>query len=127
MQKTSLYILIVFFFIAGVYHFMNPQFYLPLIPDYLPFPEAINLLSGTLEIVFALLLIPVKTRKSTSMLICVLLIAFIPSHIYFIHAGSCFENSICVAPWIAWIRLLVIHPLLIYWTWYAGNLKTLKS
>lgn len=127
MQKLSFYAFLIFFLVAGIYHFINPQFYLPLIPDYLPWPELINLMSGLLEIILALLLLPLKTRKLGSILIIILLIAFIPSHLYFIQNGSCAENSICVAPWIAWIRLMVIHPLLIYWAWYIGTLKTLKS
>ena len=40
-----------FFVIAGLNHFRDPGFYLPLIPDYLPFPEVLNVLSGVLEVV----------------------------------------------------------------------------
>ncbi|WP_340199512.1 hypothetical protein [Ascidiimonas sp. W6] len=112
---------------AGLYHFVNPQFYLPLIPDYLPYPNEINTLSGMVEILFALLLLSIKTRKIASLGIIILLVAFIPSHVYFIQTGSCAENSLCVSPWIAYIRLLLIHPLLIYWAWFVGTIKTLKS
>ncbi len=122
-KKVSLYILIVFFLFAGVYHFVNPELYLPLIPKYFPMPEVINWVSGMLEILLAFGLIPLKTRKLAAIGIIVLLIAFIPSHVYFIQIGSCIESSLCVAPWVAWIRLLVIHPLLIYWAWYAGSCK----
>jgi uncharacterized membrane protein len=123
-KKVSLYGLIIFFLVAGVNHFLNPSFYLPLIPDYLPEPELINLLSGVLEVLQALGLILLKTRKIASLGIILLLVLFIPSHIYFLQIGSCAEGSLCVTPWIAWIRLLVIHPLLIYWAWNAGTPKT---
>ena len=122
-KKISLYVLIGFFLFAGVYHFVNPELYLPLIPKYFPMPEVINWVSGIFEILLAVGLLPLKTRKPASLGIIILLIAFIPSHVYFIQIGSCLESSLCVAPWVAWIRLLVIHPLLIYWAWYAGTYK----
>jgi hypothetical protein len=44
-----------------------------------------------------------------------MLISFIPAHIYFIQIGSCVEGGMCVSEWIGWARLLIIHPLLIWW------------
>jgi len=110
-------VLIGFYVFAGSYHFINPEFYFGLIPDYLPYPKLINYLSGFLEIVLAIGVAIPKTRGFAVKGIIILLILFIPSHIYFIQVGSCVEAAFCVAPWIAWMRLLVIHPLLIFWAW----------
>lgn len=110
-------LLISFYAFAGSYHFINPEFYYGLIPDYLPFPEFINYASGVLEIGLAIGVAIPKTRRRAVIGIIVLLVLFIPSHIYFIAVGSCVENNLCVAPWIAWVRLLLIHPVLIYWAW----------
>ena len=49
-----------------------------------------------------------------------MLIAFIPSHIWFIEIGSCVEGGLCVDEWISWLRLLIIHPVLIYWAYWVG-------
>ena len=110
-------ILIGFYLFAGSYHFINPEFYSDLIPDYLPFHSAINYLSGFLEIVFGIGVAFPKTRMFAAKGIIVLLILFIPSHVDFILKGSCVESAFCVSPWIAWLRLLIIHPILIYWAW----------
>ena len=110
-------ILIGFYLFAGSYHFINPEFYSDLIPDYLPFHSAINYLSGFLEIVFGIGVAFPKTRMFAAKGIIVLLILFIPSHVDFILKGSCVESAFCVSPWIAWTRLLIIHPILIYWAW----------
>jgi len=118
-KKLLKYLLIVFYVFAGINHFLNPRFYLGLIPDYLPIPQLINYLSGVLEITFGLGVIFSKTRKISCIGIIFLLIAFIPSHIYFIQIGSCVEEGLCVSPWISWLRLIVIHPLLIYWAWFV--------
>ena len=111
------WLLIAFYVVAGINHFLNPKFYLDLIPPYIPFPEFINICSGVLEVLLALGVIFTKTRSLAVIGILVMLLAFIPSHIFFIQIGSCVENSLCVEPWLAWVRLLVIHPLLIVWVW----------
>ena len=110
-------LLIIFYAFAGSYHFINPEFYYPLIPDYLPYPELINYTSGIFEIILAIGVAIPKTRLLAVKGIILMLIAFIPSHIYFITEGGCMSDSLCVSIWVAWVRLIIIHPLLIYWAW----------
>lgn len=110
-------LLIAFYAFAGSYHFINPEFYADLIPDYLPYHSVINYASGLLEISLALGVALPKTRLLAVKGIIVLLILFVPSHVYFIQIGSCVESAFCVSPWVAWVRLLIVHPLLIFWAW----------
>lgn len=49
-RRISLILLSVGFIFAGVYHFINPEFYLPMMPDYLPAHEGLILASGAFEI-----------------------------------------------------------------------------
>ncbi|MGY6522663.1 MAG: DoxX family protein [Mongoliitalea sp.] len=121
MKTLAAYALAGFFLVGGLNHFINPHFYLPLIPDYLPYPEFLNLVSGFLEIIAGLALVIPKFRKMGAWLVIILMVLFIPSHVYFIQIGSCVENGLCVPEWVAWVRLLVIHPLLIYWAWIVKN------
>jgi uncharacterized membrane protein len=121
-RRTSLIGLVIFYLFAGSYHFINPSFYLPLIPPYLSaWATEINVLSGFLEMLFAVLLIPKRTRSWAGTGIIILLIAFIPSHIYFIQKGIFQLGPYTVTPLIGWLRLLVIHPLLILWAWFASR------
>ena len=115
LKKLNLFLLSGFYVFAGVNHFINPQFYYGLIPDYVPFHELINVLSGIAEISLGIGVIFQKTRKWSSYLLVAMLISFIPAHVYFIQIGSCIEGGMCVAEWIGWVRLLFIHPLLIWW------------
>jgi uncharacterized membrane protein len=110
-----------FFVVAGLNHFVNPGFYLPLIPGYLPFPDAINVLSGAIEIVLGAALFFSATRKVAAFGVIALLVAFVPSHVHFIEIGSCVAGSLCVPAWVAWLRLVVIHPLLILWAYRASK------
>lgn len=110
----SLRIMTAFYILAGLNHFLNPAFYLPLIPDGLPYPELINIAAGFAELLLGLGLMLPAIRSISAYLIIIMLLAFVPSHVHFIKVGSCTE-SLCVSPWIAWARLLIVHPFLIYW------------
>ncbi len=113
---------IIFYVFAGYNHFANPSFYLPVIPPYLSmWASEINLLSGIIEIVLGLLLIPKYTRRYAGWGIILMLIAFIPSHIYFIQKGAFTLGGITMNPTISWIRLLIAHPLLIVWAWQISK------
>jgi|AntRauTorckE6833_2_1112554.scaffolds.fasta_scaffold39321_2 uncharacterized membrane protein len=110
-----------FYFLAGFNHFINPEFYLPLIPPYLPYPEEINVLSGIVEIILGIGVLLPRTRKVASYAIIAMLLAFIPSHVYFIQIDSCIEAGLCVPEWIGWLRLMIIHPILLFWAWEVGK------
>jgi uncharacterized membrane protein len=113
MKTIGKYAFALFFVVAGANHFINPDFYLPLIPPFFPYPEAINLLSGIVEIALGVGLALPNFQKYAAYGIVLLMVAFIPSHVYFIQIGSCIEGGLCVPPWIGWVRLLLVHPLLI--------------
>ncbi len=123
LKKANLYLLSGFYVFAGVNHFIDPDFYFALIPDYLPFHEAINYLSGFIEILLGCGVLFQKTRKISSYLIVLMLLSFTPAHIYFLQIGSCVEGGLCVSEWISWVRLLVIHPLLIIWALSIKNVE----
>ena len=127
MKRISLYLQAVFYTFAGINHFVDPEFYYPLIPDYLGYPETINYLSGAVEIAFGLMLFFNATRKTAAYLITLMLIAFIPSHVYFIQLGSCIDGGLCVPEWLGWLRLIIIHPLLIWWAWGVRNVDFDKT
>ena len=117
MKKISFYGLVIFFILAGLNHFIDPEFYYPLIPPYFPFPIWINVISGLLEIVLGTALLLSGYRRYAAYGLIILLILFIPSHVYFIQVGGCIDGGLCVPAWIAWVRLIVIHPLLLWWIW----------
>ena len=134
MKKLSLYLFSIFYGIAGVFHFIFREVYHTVIPSYLPYPSAINYISGTLEILVAVLIwIPLplqfrintsllQSRKLASQITIIMLVAFIPAHIYFIQNEGC-AGSFCLPNWIGWLRLVIIHPFLIYW---AYKIRTIK-
>jgi uncharacterized membrane protein len=122
LKIIGLYLMAGFYLFGGINHFRTPEFYLPLIPSYLPAPDLLNILAGIAEIVLAIGLLIPNTRKWAAWGVIAMLLAFIPSHVYFIQLGSCIPDVLCAAEWMGWVRLLLIQPLLIAWAWiYTRN------
>ena len=122
LQQILFFILIAFYIFAGYNHFASPSFYLPIIPPYLSdWANEINLLSGILEIILGILLIPKSTRPYAAKGIIILLILFIPSHIYFIQKGIFTLGTIKITPTLSWFRLLIGQPILMLWAWWASK------
>lgn len=123
-KKVVIHGLAYFYLAAGINHFISPDFYLPLIPPFFSKPELINVLAGIAEFLLGLGVLYYPTRRRAGFGIVLLLIAFVPSHIYFIQIGSCVAGGLCVPLWLGWIRLVLIHPILIFWGyWVAKNDK----
>ena len=120
MKKIALFLLIIFYIIAGINHFWHAKFYYPIIPPYFqPWAYHLNFIVGLAEISLAVMMAFAFSRKLAAIGIIVMLVAFIPTHIYFIQIGSCVPNGLCVPAWIGWARLLIIHPILIAWAWWC--------
>lgn len=117
LKKTSLILLIALYLVAGSNHFRQPEVYLKLIPPYLPFPKILNLAAGFFEIVFGFMLIFKPTRKYAVYGIILMLIAFIPAHVYMIQIAPFMLGELTVTKTGAWIRL-PLQAVLILWAYW---------
>lgn len=115
-KKLLLYSFIGFYAFAGVMHFIQPDIYLEVIPDWLGNASLLNYIAGAVELSIAVMACFKLTRKLASYTTIAMLLAFVISHAYFIQIGSC-AGDLCIPAWIGWIRLIIIHPLLILWAW----------
>lgn len=123
-KKVIVHTMAYFYIAAGVNHFVSPDFYFPLIPPFFSNPGLVNLLAGIAEVLLGLGILYYPTRARAAWGIMLMLISFIPSHWYFIQIGSCISDGLCVPAWVGWLRLVVIHPILILWAvWVAINPK----
>lgn len=117
--------MILFYFLAGFNHFIKPTNYINLIPSYLLWPETLNYLAGFFELIFAILLIPIKTRRYASWGIILMLIAFMPTHIYMIQKASINPlelGKIKITPFIAWLRI-PLQGILVIWAYCCSKMK----
>jgi uncharacterized membrane protein len=112
----SRYFFAVVFIAGGIYHFVNPGFYLKFMPGFIPFPFFMILVSGFLEILGGLGLLFKITRKYAALLVILLLISFFPVHIDHILKGGQINQEISIPPAATWLRL-AFQFVMIFWTW----------
>ena len=62
-----------FFVVAGINHFLNPEFYDNIVPDFIPFPRFVHLLTGVVEITLPLFFFT-RFRKEAAILMIIFLI-----------------------------------------------------
>ena len=102
------------FALAGVLHFILPEYYLKIMPPVLPAPLFLVYLSGAFEIVLGvLLLIPKYTRLAAYGLIA-LLIAVFPANIYMATNPQLFSQFSSTALY-ARLPLQIVLMGLIFW------------
>ena len=71
---------------VGVAHFINADFFLHIMPDYLPWHLELVYISGAIEIILGALVLFKKTRKLAGWGLIVLLIAVFPANIYLVQS-----------------------------------------
>ena len=81
LKNITVYSLSLFYIGVGFKHFTDIDFFLVIIPPFIPYPEIMVYISGLFEIVFGALLIPRKTHKYGALGLLVLLIAVFPVNI----------------------------------------------
>ncbi len=108
------YLLALFFVLAGVNHFINPGFYLKIMPPYLPWHLVLVYLSGFLEIALGILLpIPKFTHLAAWGLIA-LLIAVFPANIHMAVNHELFPEYRAMTLWLR-LPLQLVLMALSYW------------
>jgi len=117
LKKVSTITLILGYITAGINHFRVPGFYIAIIPQYIPYPQFMNVAAGIFEIIFGLGLAFTPTRKIAAWGIVLMLAAFVPVHISMITDAPFKVGSTTVGPLLAWLRL-ALQPVLMVWAWW---------
>ena len=102
-----------FFINIGVDHFVNPEFYLAIMPDYLPLHLEAVYISGFFEILGGVSVLFHRLRSAAGWGLVVLLIAVFPANIHMAINTDLFPD---IAPMLLYIRL-VFQFIFIYWAY----------
>jgi uncharacterized membrane protein len=85
-------------------HFTDPDFFLAIMPDYLPFHQEAVYISGFFEILLGGMLLFQKSRKVAGWGLIVLLIAVFPANIY-LAQNEAAQQAIDISQTAAIVRL----------------------
>ena len=105
-----------FYVVAGIIHFLGPQFYRPIIPSWVPCHDPVIYISGVLEIVFGILLLIPTIRNLAAWAIIILLIVIFPANVQMMLNYLHGHNPLL---WVAILRL----PFQILLIWWAYNTR----
>ena len=107
------YFLGVLFILAGALHFLKTEFYLKIIPPYLPYPRELVYISGMAAMALGLLLLLLKRTRIVSWGAILFLIAVFPANIHMALHPELFPG---IPAWVSWVRL-PFQGALIYWAY----------
>ena len=123
MKRASLYLMSLFYVLAGINHFYNPHLYETIMPAYIGYHLPLIYISGVAEILLALLLIPNYTRRITAMLIVIMLVIFLWLHVQMLID---FWNRNDKNLWIAILRI-PMQFILIWWAYSFASVTKQKK
>ena len=85
-KLITIYFMSIAYAYVGVRHFIDPDFFLAIMPNYLTFHLEFVYLSGIAEVVLGLMLLSKKTRKTGAIGIIILLIFVYPANIHLVQS-----------------------------------------
>lgn len=122
LKEVLKYLMAAAYIAAGVNHFFRPEFYVEIMPPYIPAHLAMVYWSGVFEIALGALLLDPRFRKLAAWGIVAMLVVFFTVHIHMLVNHEDFGMS-----YVALVLRLPIQVLLILWAWWYtrdGNTNT---
>jgi uncharacterized membrane protein len=116
-KRILLWIMAAFYIFAGVMHFVRPDYYMPMMPPYLPWHAALVFLSGVAELVLGVAVLIPSLRNWAAWGIVLLLIAIFPANLHIALHNVAVFGAAEGAGAMNWVRL-PFQLVLILWAWW---------
>ena len=118
-ERASLYALGLLFIVAGANHFINPAFYLEMMPPYLPWHDELVLLSGVFEVIGGLSVFITRFRRAAGLFMILIMIGVFPANLHMALNPAAFPH---VPVWFLYLRL-PLQGVLIWWAWVVTRVE----
>ena len=112
-KVVSKVVLAGFLVFAGSMHFASPEFFLKIMPPYLPFPMGLVLISGAFEILLGCSLLIPRLSRFAAWGIIALMLAVFPANIYLFQ-----HQEILPAPPLVHLLRLPMQAVFILWAYW---------
>ena len=120
---ASIVAMSIFYIWAGIQHFIDPAWFVKIMPPYLPFHYEAVYLSGFFEILFGLMLLLPMTRYLAAWGLILLLIAVYPANIY-LAFNEAPQKALGISAFVAsWIRLPIQFIFLGLAYWHSRDIE----
>ena len=102
LKISSVYIMSIFYASVGIDHFRRPEWYVEIVPPFLPYKLELVLISGVAEVILGFMLLSPKMRFLAANGLILLLVLVYPANIYLAYTNGA---ALGTSPLIAWGRL----------------------
>lgn len=103
--------------LLGINHFVMPDVYETIIPDYIPAPREMVYASGVAEVVAALMTMHPRTRRPGGFLLLAVLVAIFPANVHMALHPERYPNL----PEIGLYARLPLQALFVYWAYLVAT------
>ena len=122
-KSVTIYTFSLFYLVVGIKHFTDVNFFVSIMPPYIPFHEFFIYLSGFFEILFGFLLLFKKTRKFAGIGLIYLLVFVFPANVH-LYLSEVAQKALSITQNDALVRLPLQLPLMIIAFWHAEENST---
>lgn len=122
LKRPLLYVMGPLYVVAGVLHFLLPEWYVQIVPPVLPAPLTLVYLSGLAEVAVGIGVLVPQTRRLAAWATVGLLIAIFPANIYMATHGIVIEGvpgGGDPSAVVRWARLPLQGVLILWALWYT--------
>ena len=112
-NAISRWVLAIFMMVAGTAHFLNPAFFLKIMPPYVPLHAELVLVSGLCEILLGILLLVPRCSRLAAAGIVALLVAVFPANLYLYD-----HQDLVPAPSLVHFLRLPLQAVFILWAFW---------
>jgi uncharacterized membrane protein len=113
------WLLAAFYFAAGIVHLKSPEAFLPIVPDWVPAPSEVILVTGVCELAGAAGLMIPRVRKLAGIMLALYAVCVFPANIK--HALYDIQVPGLPSSWWYHAPRLLMQPVLVWWALFCSG------
>ncbi len=118
-RSVMRWLMAAFYLAAGVGHLLRPEAFIPIVPDVVPFPRQVVLLTGACEIGGAVALVTTRLRQGAGIMLALYALCVWPANIK--HAVEPVVLPPIPNSWWYHGPRLALQPVLIWWALFCAG------
>lgn len=113
------WLMAMFYIVAGIGHLLRPDAFMPIVPDWVPFPREVILLTGLCELAGAAMLLTARWRRFAGIMLALYALSVWPANI----KHAVLHISLPPIPDSWWYHgpRLAFQPVLVWWALFCSG------